>query len=240
MLLEEHDLPSRRKVKEACSKMEGCMELVLKVLANFSDFYIQNGEIQKGLRIVNEMQKIEEEFYTSYEAVREYLDSRQDVASNVASYILSIDLLQRMDITDDDSETSQKETMLAVPPRTLPKVTLSSHCSEPLSATVKNKHLRPVTITNETELINKPRSNQNPIPEVITQSSTASGRTATNANVHDALNTKCTNALSSEQPAVMPHLLARISAGNLNVLKYLFLLGTNGRIKLGNRYSKIA
>ena len=48
--------------------MDGYMELVLKVLANFSHFYIQNGEIQKGQSIVNEMEKIEEEFYTSYGA----------------------------------------------------------------------------------------------------------------------------------------------------------------------------
>ena len=142
MLLEEHDLHSRREVKEACCKMDGCMELVLKVLSNFSDFYIQNSEIQKGQRIVNEMEKIEEEFYTSYEAAREYLDSRRDEASSVASDILSIDLLQRMDITDDGSETSQKESMLAVPHRALPEVTFSSHgknSSDPMSATITNK-----------------------------------------------------------------------------------------------------
>ena len=55
------------------------------------------------------------------------MDSRRDEASSVASDILSIDLLQCIDITDDGSEISQKETMLAVPPRTLPEVTFSSH-----------------------------------------------------------------------------------------------------------------
>ena len=126
-------------------------------IANFSDFYIQNGEIQKGQRIVNEMEKIEEEFHTSYEAAREYLDSRRDEASSVASDILSIDLLQRMDITEDGSETSQKETMLAVPPRTLTEVTFSSHGKnsiDPMSASITNKHVRPNAISNETELIN--------------------------------------------------------------------------------------
>ena len=150
MLLEEQDLPSRREVKEACCKMDGCMELVLKVLSNFSDFYIQNDKIQKGQMIVNEMEKIEEEFYTSYEAAREYLDSRRDEASSVASDILSIDLLQRMDITDDSSETSQKETMLAVPPRTLTEVTFSSHGKnsiDPMSASKTNKHVRPNAIS---------------------------------------------------------------------------------------------
>ena len=41
--------------------MDGCIELALKDLANFSDFCIQNGNIQKGQRIVNEMENIEEE-----------------------------------------------------------------------------------------------------------------------------------------------------------------------------------
>ena len=95
MLLEQQDLPSRREVKVACDKMDGCMDLVMKVLANFSDFYIQNSNLQKGQRIVNEMEKIEEEFYSAYEAAREYLDSRRDDASSVTSDILSIDLLQR-------------------------------------------------------------------------------------------------------------------------------------------------
>ena len=207
MLLEEHDLPSCREVKEACCKMDGWMELVLKVLANFSDFYIQNGEIQKGQRIVNEMEKIEEEFYTSYEAAREYLDSRQVEASSVASNILSIDLLQRMDITDDGSETSQKETMLAVPPRTLPEVTFSSpgnNSSDPMSATITNKHERPNTTSNETELINTPRSNStfsNPKPEIT--NSFASVRNATKVhrnNAYDAPTTTCRDAVTFEQP----------------------------------------
>ena len=111
MLLEQQDLPSRREVKVACDKMDGCMDLVMKVLANFSDYYIQNSNLQKGQRIVNEMEKIEEEFYSAYEAAREYLDSRRDDASSVTSDILSIDLLQRMHITDDDSETCRKETI---------------------------------------------------------------------------------------------------------------------------------
>ena len=152
------------------------MELVLKVLAKFSDFHIQNGEIQKGQRIVNEMETNLEEFYTSYEAAREYLNSRRDEASSVALGILSIDLLQRMDITHDGSDTSQKETMLAVPPRTLHEVTFSingKNSSDPMSATITNNYVRPNAILNETELINTPRSYSTfsyPKPEVITNS----------------------------------------------------------------------
>ena len=121
--------------------MDGCMELVMKVLENFSEYYIQNGNLKKGQKIVNEMEKIEEEFYTAYEAAREYLDSRRDDASSVASDILSINLLQRMNITDGDSETSRKETMPTMLRKPAPKVTSSRLCKsniDSMLATMNN------------------------------------------------------------------------------------------------------
>ena len=61
-LLEEHDLPSRWEVKTACNKMDSCLDIVMKILAKFSDFYVTNGDIHKGQRILSEMEKIEERF----------------------------------------------------------------------------------------------------------------------------------------------------------------------------------
>ena len=58
-VLEEHDLLSRREVKEAGKKMNSCTEIVKDVLYKLSDFYTRNGELQKGKRIVSEMEKIE-------------------------------------------------------------------------------------------------------------------------------------------------------------------------------------
>lgn len=139
-LLEEHDLPSRREIKTACSKMDSSLDIVMKVLANFSDFYVTNGEIQKGQRIANEMEKIEQDFYSTYEAAREYLDSRRDDACSVTSDTFSVDLLQRMNISDDNLETYEKETMLTVPPRAVPGVTFSNlgnNGSNSISATAK-------------------------------------------------------------------------------------------------------
>ena len=110
-----------------------------------------------------------------------------------------------MDITDDGSETSQNETMLAVPPRTLTEVTFSSHgknSSDPMSATIANKHVRPNAISNETELINTHRSNSTisyPKPEITNR--IASGRTATNVhrnNAYDAPTTTCRDAVTFE------------------------------------------
>ena len=39
LLVEEQDTPSCRAVKEACRKMYSCLELVVEVLTNVSDFY---------------------------------------------------------------------------------------------------------------------------------------------------------------------------------------------------------
>ena len=39
MLIEEHDMPIRREVKEACKKTDSCLEIVMDVLTNFSDSY---------------------------------------------------------------------------------------------------------------------------------------------------------------------------------------------------------
>ena len=47
-------------------------------------------------RLVNEMEKTEEEFHAAYEQARKYLDSRKDDQSNVASDIISIEMFQRM------------------------------------------------------------------------------------------------------------------------------------------------
>lgn len=71
------------------------------------------------------MEQIDEDFHTAYEAARDYLDSRWDDASNVTSETFSIDLLQQMNISDDSSETYQKETMLTARSSISPEITFS-------------------------------------------------------------------------------------------------------------------
>ena len=66
LLVEEQDMPSRRAVKEACRKMDSCLELVMEVLTHFLDFYTKNGELQKDKKIISEMEKNEEDYYTAY------------------------------------------------------------------------------------------------------------------------------------------------------------------------------
>ena len=92
----------------------------MDVLSKFLDFYIKNQEFQRSTMVANDMVKIEADFYKTSEAAQEYLESRKDDASSVASDILSVDLCQRMNITDDRSETFPKEA--TVQPRTSAEV----------------------------------------------------------------------------------------------------------------------
>ena len=110
----------------------------------------------KGQRIVSEIENIEEDFYTAYEAAHDYLDSRRDDASSVTSDTFSIDLLQRMNITDDSSETYRKEAMLTARPQISPEVTFSSHSrniSDSGPVKITNKQLSQVILSNQTDFI---------------------------------------------------------------------------------------
>ena len=47
LLVEEQAMPSLTGVRDACQKMDTCMEIAMEVLARFSDFYIKNKQLQK-------------------------------------------------------------------------------------------------------------------------------------------------------------------------------------------------
>ena len=64
--------------------------------------------MEKGKKFVIEIKKIEDDFSTANGAAREYLDSRRDDMSSVASDILSIDLVHKMNISDH-SKTYKKQ-----------------------------------------------------------------------------------------------------------------------------------
>ena len=145
-------MPSRREVKEACKKMDSCMELGMDVLSKFSDFYIKHQEFQRSTMAANGMVKIEADFYKISEAAQEYPESRKDDASSVASDILSIDLCRRMNITDDRSETFPKEA--TVQPRTSAEVKFASfyrNISASLTMTIGNEQPRRAPVSKETD-----------------------------------------------------------------------------------------
>ena len=73
-----------------------------------SDLYIKYAELEKGSKVVTEMEKLEIEFSAASETAREYLDARRDDRSSVRSETLTIDMLNQLHITDD-SETYEKQ-----------------------------------------------------------------------------------------------------------------------------------
>ena len=85
--------------------MDSCSKLAIDVVTNFSEFYIEIEEMQKSMRVSNEMEKIDDEYSSAYEAANVYLQSHQDDRSSVTSDTLTTDMLERMNI----SETSKKE-----------------------------------------------------------------------------------------------------------------------------------
>ena len=48
--------------------MDSCSELAIDVLTNFSEFYIKIEEMQKSMRLSNEMEKIDDEYSSAYGA----------------------------------------------------------------------------------------------------------------------------------------------------------------------------
>ena len=104
-MLEKHEIPSRVEVLEACDKMENSFGLAVDIFTKFSDMYIKVNERQKSMRLFNEMEKIENEYHSANAKAMVYLESRQDDRSSAASEILSIDLLEQINILESPNTT---------------------------------------------------------------------------------------------------------------------------------------
>lgn len=68
-----------------------------------------HNDLEKGKKIVAEMEKLEDEYSMASETAREHLNARRDDRSSVASDILSVDIVQKLNITNY-SETYQKQS----------------------------------------------------------------------------------------------------------------------------------
>ena len=85
LLLVEEQCPPRSEVNSACRKMDWYMESSMEVMSQLSDIYIRNKQFDKGAKIVNEMEKLEEEFHSAYETVWESMSLWKCNKSNVKS-----------------------------------------------------------------------------------------------------------------------------------------------------------
>lgn len=121
------------------------MEIVIEVLANFSEFYINIKDLQKA--------KIEGEFDKTYETTRKYLDSRSDNKPSVSS----IDF-DRMNIINDDSETLTKTTE-QIADRTFSEIGALDQIGRNRSAILQPSKPTPCHLANEAHQIQFTRSN---------------------------------------------------------------------------------
>ena len=82
LLIEEPGLP-RTEVNSACRKMDSYMESSMEVMSQLSDIYIRNKQLDNATKIVNEMEKLEEEFHSAYETVWKSLSLLKTTAKSV-------------------------------------------------------------------------------------------------------------------------------------------------------------
>ena len=109
-LLGEQEIHSRRVIQDACNSMDACMDIAMEVISSLSELYMTFREFEKGKKVLAELDKLECEYAAASEPAREYLHARQDDRSSVMSDILTIDMAQRLNISDD-SGTYQKQLM---------------------------------------------------------------------------------------------------------------------------------
>ena len=147
-LLEEHEPPSRRAALDACGKMDSLSELATDVLTSFAEFYISIDEVQKSMRVSNDLEKILDEYSSAHEAATDYLESRQDERSSVTSDILTIDMLEHM----NSSETNKKE---------VEKQQVLPQTEQEVSAVYSNKNSHAILPVREHIQTNQTCSRQN-------------------------------------------------------------------------------
>ena len=86
---EEQSLPIS-EVNSVCSKLESFTESTMEVMSQLSELYIRNKQTDKGVEMVNEMERLEEEFHYAYKLYweshtsRKYMDDSGVTSMNLA------------------------------------------------------------------------------------------------------------------------------------------------------------
>ena len=106
-LIEQRELPSQHEIQDACSRMDNCMESAMDAMINLSELYMKYKEKGKNNKVVLELDTLDDEYSSAHKAARQYIDTQKEQSSD-ASEMLSIDLLNRMSISDK-SETFRKD-----------------------------------------------------------------------------------------------------------------------------------
>ena len=105
-LIDQPEKPSYREIQEACNKMDDAMEGAMGVMTKLSELFEKNKDKKLNDKIMLEIEKLDDEFSTTYAAAQQYIHVQKEQSSET-SEILTIDLLDRMNISDQ-SETYGK------------------------------------------------------------------------------------------------------------------------------------
>ena len=95
------------EVLYACQNMDISIERAIEILSKMLQFYIENKELLKCNAVIEEMEKIEKDFYAAYEIAWNYLDSRANDTSSALSESRSINY-ERQNIIIEDTENGNK------------------------------------------------------------------------------------------------------------------------------------
>ena len=105
-MIDQPEKPDYREIQEACSKLDNAMESAMDVMTRLSKLFGKNKEKQLNDKVMLEMEKLDDEYSTTYAAAQQYIHEQKEQTIET-SETLTIDLLGRMDISDQ-SETYRK------------------------------------------------------------------------------------------------------------------------------------
>ena len=86
--------------------MDNAMESAMDVMTRLSELFDKNKQKQLNNKVMLEMEKLDDDYSTTYAAAKQYNNTQKEQSSET-SEILSIDLLGRMNISDQ-SKTYRK------------------------------------------------------------------------------------------------------------------------------------
>ena len=88
-LIEQRELPSHQEIQDACSRMDSSMESAMDVMTSLSELYTKYKEKGKNDKVILEMEKLDDEFSTAYEAARQYIDAQKERSTDTSENIIS-------------------------------------------------------------------------------------------------------------------------------------------------------
>ena len=81
LLIGDMNVP-KTELKIACRTMDSHMESLMEVMSQLSDTYLRIKQLNKGTKIVNEMEILQDEFHATYETFWESLNLRTNITSS--------------------------------------------------------------------------------------------------------------------------------------------------------------